>query len=76
MAAHFFFDSHGALWATCDPDFPTAQPFGPQWAAREARVVELNITPIPGETPFSSAQEHGCEIWEDDQGWTHVEPRP
>lgn len=67
MDAIYFFDSHGALYCTCDADRPSATAFGPTGTARHVSDDEaasqfgLDIhTPIGGD----ACDEHGNVSWE------------
>jgi hypothetical protein len=39
----YFFDSHGALWATCEATHPDAVAFGPTGVARECNPSEIGL---------------------------------
>lgn len=71
-AETFFFDAHGALWATCDGGHPGAVAFGPSGIAREVGIDEcreLGVFP-DGETQWTAAHDAGLlRRADDDDGW-------
>ena len=60
----YFFDSHGNLWMTCEPDADGAVAFGPTGAA-----VQIDAVTVSGETPWSTAKRLGLVVHGEDGGF-------
>ena len=70
----FFFDSHGALHATCDANHPYAAAFGPTGVSREADPAEAGLRVSFGETPWSAASRAGRLSRGRDGGFDTLKP--